>query len=139
MGASRFQSSSGLWLFGKVRRTDWLPVDFGLNTNDQTRRSDLSGAEDSDEPDFEDYEPPDEWDEWDEDIEEAYEEVEAGDDDFEDCAWKELLKEARNAENQDMPEEDQDDESLSEDEHDKPIMYDLLETIDGSENPDMPE
>ena len=54
--------------------------------------------------DFEDYElSEDEWDEWDMDVEEAYEE--AGDADFEDCSWKDLLKEARNKENDLPPDE----------------------------------
>ena len=56
--------------------------------------------------DFEDYEPSDdEWDEWDLGVEEAYEE--AGDDDFEDCSWKDLLKSARDIEN-DLPDHDTD-------------------------------
>ena len=29
VGASRFRSSAGLWLFGKIRKTDWLPVRLG--------------------------------------------------------------------------------------------------------------
>ena len=68
VSASRFRNSDGLWLFGKLRRTDWLPVDFGQNKNDQEQRSALSASDDSDEGDFEDYEPSeDDWDEWDED------------------------------------------------------------------------
>ena len=52
--------------------------------------------------DFEDYDPSeDEWDEWDMGVEEAYEE--AGDDDFEDSSWKDLLRSARDKEN-DLPE-----------------------------------
>ena len=48
--------------------------------------------------DFEDYEPSeDEWDEWDMHVEEAYEE--AGDADWEDSSWKDLLSAARDREN----------------------------------------
>ena len=54
--------------------------------------------------DLEDHDPSeDEWDEWDMDVEEAYEE--AGDADFEDCSWKDALKEARSKEN-DLPQDE---------------------------------
>ena len=69
VGASRFKTSEGLYLFGKIRRTDWLPVDFGANKTDQEKRSALSESEESEEGNFEDYEPSeDEWDEWDMDV-----------------------------------------------------------------------
>ena len=104
VGASRFKSSEGLYLFGKIRRTDWLPVDFGANKNDQEKRSALSESEESEEGEFEDYEPSeDEWDEWDMEVEEAYEE--AGDEDFEDVSWKDLLKQARRNED-DLPKDE---------------------------------
>ena len=98
------RTSEGLYLFGKIRRTDWLPVDFGANKNDQEKRSALSESEESEEGDFEDYEPSeDEWDEWDMEVEEAYEE--AGDEDFEDVSWKDLLKQARRNED-DLPKDE---------------------------------
>ena len=80
-----------------MRRTNWLPVDFGANKKDQETRSALSVSEEE-VGDFEDYEPSeDEWDEWDMDVEEAYEE--AGDADWEDSSWKDLLSAARDQEN----------------------------------------
>ena len=103
VGASRFKSSEGLYLYGKIRRTDWLPVDFGANKEDQEKRSALSESEDSEVGEFEDYEPSeDEPDEWDLEVEAAYEE--AGDADWEDSEWKDLLKNAREREN-DLPDE----------------------------------
>ena len=75
VGASRFRSAEGLWLFGKIRRTDWLPVTFGTVTNEQETRSALSRSSSSDiggdnesESDKTDSEP----DEWDEEMEDAY-------------------------------------------------------------------
>jgi len=104
VGASRFKKSEGLYLYGKIRRTDWLPVDFGANKEDQEKRSALSESEESEMGDFEDYEPSeDEWDEWDLGVEEAYEE--AGDADWEDSSWADLLSSARNKEN-DLPDDE---------------------------------
>ena len=123
VGASRFKKSEGLYLYGKIRRTDWLPVDFGANKDDQEKRSALSESEESEIGDFEDYEPSDdEWDDWDMDVEQAYEEAgdadyedwderdmdvesdydEPGDADFEDRGWKNLLNHKEN-EKTDLP------------------------------------
>ena len=38
VGASRFRSSRGLYFYGRVRRTDWLPVG-AMKPDEQTRRS----------------------------------------------------------------------------------------------------
>ena len=44
-GASRVRTSAGLYYFGKIRRSDWLPVQ--LHENQQTSRSILSQSSDS--------------------------------------------------------------------------------------------
>ena len=41
-GASRVRSAAGLFYFGRVRRTDWLPVGGAGEPLAQTRRSDAS-------------------------------------------------------------------------------------------------
>ena len=167
VGASRFRSAEGLWLFGKIRRTDWLPVTFGTVTNEQETRSALSRSSSSDiggdnesESDKTDSEP----DEWDEEMEDAY----ASDDsdyerdeedenegyeepdpeDFEDRDWKSLLQ-SKNAtdDNDDMQlclsdtdDDKPEDEDTSSEDTEMPIIYNLLKTMgDNETNPDMPE
>ena len=167
VGASRFRSAEGLWLFGKIRRTDWLPVTFGTVTNEQETRSALSRSSSSDiggdnesESDKTDSEP----DEWDEEMEDAYasdnsdyerdeedenEGYEEPDpEDFEDRDWKSLLQ-SKNAtdDNDDMQlclsdtdnEKPDDKDSSTEEDTEKPLIYNLLKTIgDNDTNPDMP-
>ena len=47
VAASRFKSKDGLYLFGSVRRTDWLPVrdSVAAMDDDQIERSSLSGSD----------------------------------------------------------------------------------------------
>ena len=45
-GASRFRSSAGLYFYGKVRRTDWLPVG-AEKPGQETRRSAASVSSES--------------------------------------------------------------------------------------------
>ena len=165
VGASRFRSAEGLWLFGKIRRTDWLPVTFGTVTDEQETRSALSRSSSSDiggdnesDSDRTDSEP----DEWDEEMEDAY----ASDDsdyerdeedenegyeepdpeDYEDRDWKSLLQ-SKNAtdDNDDMQlclsdTDDDKPEDKEETDDEKPLIYDLLKTMsDNDINPDMPE
>ena len=167
VGASRFRSAEGLWLFGKIRRTDWLPVTFGTVTGEQETRSALSRSSSSDiggdnesESDKTDSEP----DEWDEEMEDAYasdnsdyerdeedenEGYEEPDpEDFEDRDWKSLLQ-SKNAtdDNDDMQpclsdtdDDKPEDEDTSSEDTEMPIIYNLLKTMgDNETNPDMPE
>ena len=165
VGASRFRSAEGLWLFGKIRRSDWLPVTFGTVTNERETRSALSRSSSSDiggdnesDSDRTDSEP----DEWDEEMEDAYatddsdyerdeedenEGYEEPDpEDFEDRDWKSLLQ-SKNAmdDNDDMQlclsdTDDDKPEDKEESDNEIPLIYDLLKTIsDNDVNPDMPE
>ena len=52
VGASRFRSREGLYCFGKLRRTDWLPVN-GDASREQIRRSEDSEDDEDDEQDRE--------------------------------------------------------------------------------------
>ena len=154
VGASRFRSSEGLWLFGKIRRTDWLPVKFGQTEKDQETRSALSVSSEEEMDEFEDdHASSDEWDEWDVEMEEGY--ADFSDDDFEQESsdeegdeeppderehidWKKLCA-TKDATNEDLPESDGElsDEDISE----EPNVHDVLlkfGAID-SENVDMPE
>ena len=165
VGASRFRSAEGLWLFGKIRRTDWLPVTFGTVTDEQEKRSALSRSSSSDiggdnesDSDRTDSEP----DEWDEEMEDAY----ASDDsdyerdeedenegyeepdpeDFEDRDWCSLLQSNSAMDDNDdmnlcLSDTDNDKpEDKDESDTEKPLIYDLLKTISDDDcNPDMPE
>ena len=169
VGASRFRSAEGLWLFGKIRRTDWLPVTFGTVTNEQETRSALSRSSSSDiggdnesDSDRTDSEP----DEWDEEMEDAYasddndyERDEEDEDegyeepdpeDFEDRDWKSLLQPNTAMEDDDKDDgndsmqlslSDTDDEKkTSSSEEEPPVTYALLRTMAASDaNEDMPE
>ena len=165
VGASRFRSAEGLWLFGKIRRTDWLPVTFGTVTNEQATRSALSRSSSSDiggdnesESDKTDSEP----DEWDEEMEDAYasddsdyERDEEDEDegyeepdpeDFEDRDWCSLLQSNSAMDDNDdmnicLSDTDNDKpEDKDESDPEKPLIYDLLKTIsDNDVNADMPD
>ena len=49
VGASRVRAGADLWLMGRARRTDWLPVGGDPDGEDETRRSVFSGSYDSNE------------------------------------------------------------------------------------------
>ena len=151
VGASRFRSSEGLWLFGKIRRTDWLPVNWGETTDEQEKRSTLSqsseselerDSEDYDEPDYEEPEYEDDYyasdsdkelDELDEDIK-NYEEP---DDDREDIDWHKLL---RTDTQTDLPASDEDLSSEEEEEVQAGGAHAaLLHAMETGGNADLPD
>ena len=55
VGASRFKSADCFFLYGKLRRTDWLPVG-GDESTEQAKRSDSSMSDDSDDEDAREFE-----------------------------------------------------------------------------------
>ena len=52
VGASRFRTKAGVFLYGKVRRTDWLPVD-GSGDEQLFRSADSASEDENDEYDRE--------------------------------------------------------------------------------------